>query len=88
MLLEFIEIISQNTFACSPLSASCSDPEDFFRRTLYHPPETLLDENGHVTAFDNDLLIRYSDTIKVLDTGLEVYLKAGLSFYIPFTEKI
>ena len=38
---------------------SCRDYDDFFSRTRYTVPEGVLDENGRMERFNNDLVIRY-----------------------------
>ena len=57
----------------------CSDYDDFFRRTRYCIPEGVLDENGRMEAFNNDLVIRYLDRVVVKDDGYEVVFKAGVT---------
>ena len=84
MLLELIEVTSgKHTPPNKPLPASCSDPEDFYLRTRYLPPENILGENGSFIKFDKNLVVRYFDTFTVLDDGLDLHMKAGLSFFIP-----
>ena len=46
---------------------SCCDYDDFFSRTRYTVPEGVLDENGSMTGFNNDLVIRYLDRVVVKD---------------------
>ena len=56
----------------------CRDYDDFFNRTRYTVPEGVLDENGRMEAFNNDLVIRYLDRVVVKDDGYEVAFKAGV----------
>ena len=39
----------------------------------------MLDENGQMEAWGNDLVIRYLDRVVVKDDGYEVVFKAGVS---------
>ena len=56
---------------------ACRDYDDFFSRTKYTVPEGVLDENGTMTGFDNDLVIRYLDRVIVHEDGYEVVFKTG-----------
>ena len=58
---------------------SCRDYDDFFSRTKYTVPEGVLDENGRMESFNNDLVIRYLDRVVVKDDGYEVVFKAGVT---------
>ena len=60
-------------------SGACRDYDDFFSRTRYTVPEGVLDENGRMEAFNNDLVIRYLDRVVVKDDGYEVAFKAGVT---------
>ena len=42
-------------------------------------PEGVLDENGRMEAFNNDLVIRYLDRVVVKEDGYEVVFKAGMT---------
>ncbi|MBQ9009180.1 MAG: phage portal protein [Clostridia bacterium] len=57
---------------------SCRDFDDFFNRTKYIVPEGVLDENGRMERFKNNLVIRYMDKMVVKDDGYEVAFKAGV----------
>ena len=57
---------------------SCRGYDDFFSRTRYTVPEGVLDENGQMERFNNDLVIRYLDRVVVQDDGYEVIFKAGV----------
>ena len=59
-------------------TGACRDYDDFFSRTRYTVPEGVLDENGRMEAFNNDLVIRYLDKVVVKDDGYEVVFKAGV----------
>ena len=39
----------------------------------------MLDENGRMESFNNDLVIRYLDRVVVKDDGYEVTFKAGVT---------
>ena len=60
-------------------TGACRDYDDFFKRTKYTVPEGVLDENGRMEAFNNDLVIRYLDRVVVKDDGYEVVFKAGVT---------
>ena len=60
-------------------TGACRDYDDFFSRTKYTVPEGVLDENGRMEAFNNDLVIRYLDWVVVKDDGYEVTFKAGVT---------
>ena len=59
-------------------TGACRDYDDFFSRTRYTVPEGVLDENGRMERFNNDLVIRYLDRVVVKDDGYEVVFKAGV----------
>ena len=59
-------------------TGACRDYDDFFNRTRYTVPEGVLDENGRMECFNNDLVIRYLDRVVVQDDGYEVVFKAGV----------
>ena len=60
-------------------TGACRDYDDFFSRTKYTVPEGVLDENGRMEAFNNDLVIRYLDRVVVKEDGYEVAFKAGVT---------
>lgn len=72
----------------SSATAACFSPEDFFLRTRYSLPDEILDGNGSISKFHNDMVIRYLDLIRVHDDGLDIHFKAGLSFYIHSQKKV
>ena len=43
---------------------------------------SVLDENGRMESFNNDLVIRYLDRVVVLDDGYEVVFKAGVTVWV------
>ena len=45
-------------------------------------PEGVLDENGRMERFNNDLVIRYLDRVVVQDDGYEVAFKAGVKVQV------
>ena len=59
-------------------TGACRNYIDFFNRTRYTVPEGVLDENGRMEAFNNDMVIRYLDRVVVKEDGYEVILKAGV----------
>ena len=60
-------------------TGACRDYDDFFSRTRYTVPGGVLDENGRMERFNNDLVIRYLDRVIVKDDGYEVAFKAGVT---------
>ena len=68
-------------------AGACRDYDDFFSRTKYTVPEGVLDENGRMEAFNNDLVIRYLDRVVVKDDGYEVVFKAGVTVEVGITNK-
>ena len=60
-------------------TGACRNYNDFFNRTRYTVPEGMLDENGRMEAWGNDLVIRYLDKVVVKEDGYEVAFKAGVS---------
>lgn len=60
-------------------TGACRDYDNFFSRTRYTVPEGVLDENGRMEAFNNDLVIRCLDRVVVKDDGYEVVFKAGVT---------
>ena len=60
-------------------TGACRNYNDFFNRTRYTVPEGVLDENGWMGAFNNDLVIRYLDRVVVKEDGYEVVFKAGVT---------
>ena len=63
-------------------TGACRDYDDFFSRTRYTVPEGVLDENGQMERFNNDLAIRYLDRVVVQDDGYEVAFKAGVKVQV------
>ena len=45
-------------------------------------PEGVLDENGRMESFNNDLVFRYLDKVIVKDDGYEVIFKAGVKVQV------
>ena len=58
---------------------ACYDYDEFFRRTRMELADGVLDEEGRLSGFYDDLVIRYLDTVTVLDDGYEVNFKAGIT---------
>ena len=63
-------------------SGACHSYDDFFSRTRYTVPEGVLDENGQMERFNNDLVIRYLDRVVVMEDGYEVAFKAGVKVQV------
>ncbi len=63
-------------------AGACRDYDDFFKRTRYTVPEGVLDENGQMERFNNDLVIRYLDRVVVMEDGYEVAFKAGVKVQV------
>lgn len=58
---------------------ACYDYEEFFKRTRTEFEEGAFDSDGMLTAFDDNLVIRYLETVTVVDDGYEINFKAGLT---------
>ena len=63
-------------------TGACRDYDDFCSLTRYTVPESVLDENGRMEAFNNDLVIRYLDRVVVKEDGYEVEFKAGVKVQV------
>ena len=81
LLLEFIDILTGNTSQKMWLGSACCDYNEFFQRTRYRPKAGLI-EGGKLRLFDNDLVVRYLESVVVKDDGYEVVFKAGFSVFI------
>ena len=80
LLLELVDEMVKNSLPeWVEETGACRDYDDFFSRTKYTVPEGVLDENGRMEAFNNDLVIRYLDRVVVKDDGYEVAFKAGVT---------
>ena len=73
------EWMARETQPVGEETGACRDYDDFFSRTRYTVPQGVLDENGRMEAFNNDLVIRYLDRVVVRDDGYEVVFKAGVT---------
>ena len=62
--------------------AACYDYDEFFRRTRMELEDGVLDKEGRLTGFYDDLISRYIDTVLVLDDGYEVNFRAGLTIKV------
>lgn len=60
----------------------CYDYDEFFRLTRYVFDEGILGTDGRILAFSNDMIIRYLDTVTILDDGYEVNFKCGLTLSV------
>ena len=76
ILLELVEQMMGESLTAGEESGACYDYEEFFRRTRYAVPEGVITD-GAMMRFDNDLVIRYLDSIVVEDNGSTVWFKAG-----------
>ena len=87
LLLELVDEMVKNSLPewmtreaeAGEETGACHDYDDFFRRTSYTVPEGVLDENGRMDAFNNDLVIPYLEKVVVKDDGYEVTFKAGVT---------
>ena len=88
ILLELIDMMKEkHDESCGIISAreeesgeaACYDYDEFFRRTRVCLDDGVLNDEGKITGFYNDMVIRYLDTVTVLDEGYEVNFKAGLT---------
>lgn len=61
---------------------ACYEYDDFFLRTRRELQEGILDPEGRVSGFYDDLVIPYIETVTVHDDGYEVNFKAGLTVKI------
>lgn len=59
-------------------AGSCTDPEDFFRRTRHPVSEDILTEEGFLIRFEDSFIVRYLDHVTIQDDACEVHLKAGI----------
>lgn len=60
-------------------AGSCTDPEDFFRRTRHSVPEDIITEEGFLIRFEDSFIVRYLDHVTILDDACEVHLKGGIT---------
>ena len=65
-----------------PWPPACSNYEDFFRRTRYQIPQELLDRDGKIVRFNNDMVTRYLEKIVVEKQGYTICFKAGVNVKI------
>ena len=56
---------------------ACYTYEDFFRRTRYQIPREILDDEGRVKTFSDEMVIRYLDKVTVYDDRYQVIFKTG-----------
>ena len=98
LLLELVDAMNPHSSALIKYSdaggkegkvcAACYDYEEFFRLTSYVLDEGIVGDDGKIMAFSNDMVIRYLDTVTVLDEGYEVNFKCGLTVTVGVTERI
>ena len=77
-LIELLDDMDGKEAPPADDSPACRDYEDFFRRTRHKVADDVLDD-GVVTRFDNDLVIRYVDNVVIQPYGYEVHFKAGIT---------
>jgi len=77
-LIELLDDMDGKEAPPADDSPACRDYEDFFRRTRHKVADDVLDD-GVVTRFDNDLVIRYVDKVVIQPYGYEVHFKAGIT---------
>lgn len=93
LLLELVEAMKNARERCdmpardtckaiTNASAACKDYEEFFLRTRYRLPDDLLDTEGRLTRFDDDIVTRYLDKVTVKDDGYDIRLKAGFTIAV------
>ena len=71
-------------FRADPIiAAACYDAEDFFRRTSYRVPEGVLDAQGRMVMFLDELVIRYLESVTVQDGGYDMHFKIGIRVWVP-----
>lgn len=67
---------------------SCSDYDEFFRRTHVDLADGMLDMMGKVVRFDDAMVLKYIDHLTVTDDGFDVIFKAGLPIHVKATNKL
>lgn len=77
-LMELLDDMDGRKVQAGDDSPSCRDYEDFFRRTRHKAADGVIDD-GVVTTFDNDMVIRYVDKVVIEQYGYAVHFKAGVS---------
>jgi len=85
----FLELIDHagnyqtaKSFPCSE-DPACSDAAEFFERTLYTPPEGVIDASGHICVFDDELVTYFVRKVELQDGSCAVSLKCGLVIDVP-----
>ena len=67
---------------------SCSDYDEFFRRTHVDLADGMLDMMGRLVKFDDAMVLKYIDHLTVTDDGFDVIFKAGLAIHVKATNKL
>ena len=67
---------------------SCSDYDEFFRRTHVDLADGMLDMMGKVVRFDDAMVLKYIDHLTVTDDGFDVIFKAGIAIHVKATNKL
>ena len=65
----------------SDAQLACYDQEQFFQMTQRPLPVGLLDANGRMQRFDDELVMRYVKDVLVTNDGCAVRFKAGVTEY-------
>ena len=65
--------------------ASCTDYDEFFRRTHIDLPKGVLDMMGRLVKFDDAMVLKYVDHLTVTDDGFDVRFKAGVTVHVRAT---
>lgn len=63
---------------------SCTDFDDFMRRTRYAPPEGVISASGRIVEFNDAFIIRYLEKVTVNRTVCTVKFKAGIEVDVVF----
>ena len=74
--------------ASEDYDASCSDYDEFFRRTHVDLADGMLDMMGRLVRFDDAMVLKYIDHLTVTDDGFDVIFKAGLAIHVKATNKL
>ena len=73
------KVLPPRTDGETGIPGSCTDPEDFFRRTRYRLPEDIITEEGFLIRFEDSFIVRYLDHVTIFDEDYEIHLKAGIT---------
>ena len=86
MLLELLDVIaekgSMNRLITNDNGEACYSAGEFFKMTRYRLPEGIVDEDGSIREFEDEVIIRYMDHVGIYDDEYRVCFKAGISINI------